>query len=119
MNLKVWREGVLAGAIGDWGGDDMPFRVPPAFGGFIPAFARCRFPVLRSRRRRRMHRRKPSCLDESHEITSRATVSMLLCQRGDPVDPISYLQKRIRYSKMLRRLRIVDFVEPCHFQNES
>ncbi len=29
-----------------------------------------------------LHRRKPSCLHEAHDITSRVTVSMLLCQRG-------------------------------------
>ena len=28
------------------------------------------------------HRRKPSCLHKSHDITSRATAPILLCQRG-------------------------------------
>ena len=28
-----------------------------------------------------LHRRKPSCLHESHDITSHATVSILLCQQ--------------------------------------
>ena len=33
------------------------------------------------------HRRKPSCFHESHDITSLATVSMLLCQQFLPLLP--------------------------------
>ena len=32
-----------------------------------------------------LHRRQPSCLDESHGITSRVTVSMPLHRRGQPL----------------------------------
>ncbi len=42
------------------------------------------------------HRRKSSCLDESHDITSHAAVSMLLCQRVLPL-----------------RLPVVDYLLPC------
>ena len=36
-----------------------------------------------------LHRRKPSYLHETHDITSRVTVSMLLYQRGAPAQPDS------------------------------
>ena len=45
-------------------------RVPRALQQLArPVFARCCFLVLRSRRRRRMHRRQPSCLHESHTLS--------------------------------------------------
>ena len=38
-----------------------------------------------------LHRRKPSCLDESHDITSRAAVLLLLRQQGPavPLHPLT------------------------------
>ena len=38
----------MRGRLWNGGGNPVPFRVPPAFGGFIPAFARCCFCIAAS-----------------------------------------------------------------------
>ena len=54
-----------------------------------------------------LHRRKPSCFHESHDITSRAAVSILLCQRA-PVVPLSQTPSLLMAAAEIRHVRLAN-----------
>ena len=51
--------------------------------------------------------RQPSCLHKSHDLTSRATVSILLCQRA-PVVPLSQTPSLLMAAAEIRHVRLAN-----------